>query len=110
MHSASATRDALFGGNGARAERLPGAGTGLHGRAGALTTAIEEENASMLDELERKVSVLRGATQGIHDEVSSQNRMLSGMVRVGFVARGGGLALQPLQYMHPLLTRHPPPP
>jgi hypothetical protein len=37
----------------------------------------------MMAELERKVSALKSATQGIHDEVSDHNRMLDGMVRGG---------------------------
>lgn len=33
----------------------------------------------MILELEQKVSMLKHATQGIHDEVQTDNRMLSGM-------------------------------
>lgn len=42
--------------------------------------ALEEDNNRLVAELEGKVSVLKHATQFIHDEVSEQNRLLSGMV------------------------------
>ena len=48
----------------------------------AMRSALEEDNDRMVSDLERKVAALKGATQSIHDEVSEQNRMLGGMVRV----------------------------
>lgn len=40
---------------------------------------LEDDNDRLIAELEQKVSILHGATAGIHDEVTSQNRMLGGM-------------------------------
>ena len=42
--------------------------------------ALEEDNDRLVADLERKVAALKNATQSIHDEVSDQNRLLSGMV------------------------------
>ena len=100
---ATAARDALFGGGGgARAERLPdvyGSQAQLRGGGGGggAASALEEDNNRLTAELERKVSALRNATQGIHDEVSEHNRMLSGM-GVDFERAGSamGSALQRL--------------
>jgi hypothetical protein len=46
----------------------------------------------LISELEKKVSALKHATQGIHDEVEADNKMLGGMVRAPAVAglRGFG--------------------
>jgi len=43
--------------------------------------ALEEDNNSLTDDLQQKVSALRYASQTIHDEVAEQNKLLSGMVR-----------------------------
>lgn len=55
---------------------MPATGTG--GQAG-MRDALESDNDRMILELEQKVSMLKHATQGIHDEVQTDNRMLSGM-------------------------------
>ena len=99
--------------SGARAERLPegaaslraqlfgaslggGGGGGGASHAGATSSsmqqALEEDNNRLTDDLQAKVTALRFATQGIHDEVSEHNRMLSGMVRA---------AESPLPRLHP---------
>ena len=80
--SASAARDALFGGGGgASAPRVPQSlsGGGGGGMGMGLAGALEQDNDRLTAELERKVAALRNATRGIHDEVSEQNRMLGGM-------------------------------
>ena len=79
---------------GARAEHLPEVshrsslfGSSLGARSegvaasSSMQQALEEDNNRLTDELSQKVSALRFASQSIHDEVSEQNRMLSGMVR-----------------------------
>ena len=83
---------------GARAEHLPEAthrsslfGSSLGGRGGvesgagtvssSMQQALEEDNNSLTDDLQQKVSALRYASQTIHDEVAEQNKLLSGMVR-----------------------------
>jgi hypothetical protein len=90
--SSMVSRQQLFG-NGASAERMPSntshgaAGTGLFGRSSGVRSSdgsvmrdvLEEENDRLTSELEMKVAALKGATQSIHDEVSEQNRILSGM-------------------------------
>jgi len=40
---------------------------------------LEDDNDRLIADLEQKVSILHGATAGIHDEVTAQNRMLGGM-------------------------------
>jgi len=49
--------------------------------ASSMQQALEEDNNRLTDDLSQKVSALRYASQSIHDEVSEQNRLLSGMVR-----------------------------
>jgi hypothetical protein len=70
-------------------ERMPvvssNAGAALWGRQastrpdGAMRTVMEEDNDRLISDLEQKVAALKGATTGIHDEVTSQNRLLGGM-------------------------------
>lgn len=84
-------RAALFG-------RGPAAGapSGFGGAPSASAAdgaagALEEDNDRLVLELERKVSALKHATQGIHDEVADQNRLLAGM-GVDFDRAGGLMA------------------
>ena len=71
-------RGSLFGGSfGAGA----GSSAGARGAASSMQQALEEDNNRLTDDLSQKVSALRYASQTIHDEVSEQNRLLSGMVR-----------------------------
>lgn len=44
-----------------------------------MRTVLEEDNDRLISDLEQKVAALKGATTGIHEEVSSQNRLLGGM-------------------------------
>ncbi len=74
-------------------ENVPSQRSSLFGRSGSSSSAyanrdeattkhaLEEDNDRLVADLENKVSALKMATQGIHDEVNEHNRMLSGMVR-----------------------------
>ena len=93
-------RASLFGGSfGAGA----GISAGARGAASSMQQALEEDNNRLTDDLSQKVSALRYASQTIHDEVSEQNRMLSGMVRRGRRARARArcAACAPLPPHHP---------
>ena len=73
-------RASLFGssfGVGASAQARQGGASA----ASSMQQALEEDNNRLTDDLSQKVSALRYASQSIHDEVSEQNRLLSGMVR-----------------------------
>ena len=74
-------RSSLFGNS--LGSRVDGVGSSA---SSSMQQALEEDNNRLTDELSQKVSALRFASQSIHDEVSEQNRLLSGMVRwVGVV-------------------------
>ena len=78
--SGGSHRASLFGssfGVGASAQARQGGASA----ASSMQQALEEDNNRLTDDLSQKVSALRYASQSIHDEVSEQNRLLSGMVR-----------------------------
>lgn len=69
---------------------MPAQRAGLFGRSagyapaastedGSAKNVLETDNDRLVADLERKVGALKAATQGIHDEVSDQNRLLGGM-------------------------------
>jgi hypothetical protein len=70
-------------------ERMPvassSAGASLWGRQastrpeGVMRNAMEDDNDRLVSDLEQKVQALKGATSGIYDEVTAQNRLLGGM-------------------------------
>ncbi len=64
--------------------------------------ALEEDNDRLVADLERKVAALKNATQSIHDEVSDQNRLLSGMVSAAS-ARSGTAFCAPVRHLTPPL-------
>ncbi len=81
--SSATHRSSLFGGS--FGAGLGGAASSTSSRLGSASSsmqqALEEDNNRLTDDLSQKVSALRFASQTIHDEVSEQNRLLSGMVR-----------------------------
>ena len=88
-------RASLFGssfGVGASAQARQGGASA----ASSMQQALEEDNNRLTDDLSQKVSALRYASQSIHDEVSEQNRLLSGMVRsLRWPCLGAALSLNP---------------
>lgn len=94
--SGSSARASLFGG--ATAARMPAAPGGAG--AAAAQDALESDNDRLLAELEARAGALKQATQAIHDEVQTDNVLLTNMsadfertggLLTGTVARLDGL-------------------
>ena len=109
--SGGSHRASLFGssfGVGASAQARQGGASA----ASSMQQALEEDNNRLTDDLSQKVAALRYASQSIHDEVSEQNRLLSGMVRggAGLARLGAARSLSTLRaHAHAPLVTSPPP-